>query len=124
MRLKNPKYSFMNHRINKHLEDILESISQISTFVGDINNFFEFSQNIMLKKAVERNLEIIGESLNTILKLEPNIHITNSRKIVDLRNKLIHEYDNIDDVVIWGIIKKHLVLLQEEINNILIENGE
>ena len=78
----------------------------------------------MLKKAVERNLEIIGESLNTILKLESNIQITNARQIVDLRNKLIHEYDKIDDVIIWGIVKKHLVLLKEEINNILLQSGE
>ncbi|OGU41783.1 MAG: hypothetical protein A2X61_15050 [Ignavibacteria bacterium GWB2_35_12] len=114
----------MNQRINKHLADIQESISQIETFLGKVNNFFEFQQNIMLKKAVERNLEIIGESLNTILKLESNIQITNARQIVDLRNKLIHEYDKIDDVIIWGIVKKHLVLLKEEINNILLQSGE
>jgi uncharacterized protein with HEPN domain len=114
----------MNQRINKHLADIQESISQIESFLGKVNNFFEFQQNVMLKKAVERNLEIIGESLNTILKLESNIQISNARQIVDLRNKLIHEYDKIDDVVIWGIIKKHLILLKEEISKILIQNGE
>ncbi len=114
----------MNQRINKHLADIKECIEQIESFTGTINNFYEFRDNIMLKKAVERNLEIIGESLNTILKFESKIQITNARQIVDMRNKLIHEYDKIDDVVIWGIVKKHLVLLKEEINNLLIQNGE
>ena len=113
----------MNQRINKHLADIQECIEQIESFTGTLNNFYEFHDNIMLKKAVERNLEIIGESLNSILKSEPAIQITNARQIVDLRNKLIHEYDKIDDVVIWGIVKKHLVLLKDEINNLLIKNG-
>jgi uncharacterized protein with HEPN domain len=49
----------------------------------------------MLQYAVERNIEIIGEAMNKLLKVEPNVNISNSRRIVDARNKIIHGYDEI-----------------------------
>nr|WP_081624322.1 HepT-like ribonuclease domain-containing protein [Proteiniphilum acetatigenes] len=45
--------------------------------------------------AVERNIEIIGEAMNRILKEDGSIEITNSRKIVDVRNRIIHGYDSV-----------------------------
>lgn len=68
----------------------------------------------MLQEAVERNLIAIGEAVNTLLKKHPDIQITNSRKIVDTRNKLTHEYDEIENVQVWNIIIKHLPLLKTE----------
>lgn len=68
-----------------------------------------------------RNNEIIGEALNRILKSDETIIITNSRKIVDTRNRIIHGYDTVSDEVIWGIVIKHLPLLQSEIENLLGE---
>lgn len=70
---------------------------------------------------MERNNEIIGEALNRILKSDETIIITNSRKIVDTRNRIIHGYDTVSDEVIWGIVIKHLPLLQSEIENLLGE---
>ena len=105
----------MNPRISKYFDDILTCTLQIKEFMHDISDFNEFTNNIMLKKAIERNLEIIGEAMNTILKIEPNIQIRNSRKIVEVRNRLIHDYDNIDDVIIWGIVMKYLDELLEDI---------
>lgn len=68
-----------------------------------------------------RNNEIIGEALNRILKSDETIIITNSRKIVDTRNRIIHGYYTVSDEVIWGIVIKHLPLLQSEIENLLGE---
>ncbi|MDN3587913.1 DUF86 domain-containing protein [Pedobacter aquatilis] len=58
-----------------------------------------------------------------MLKINPQIHITYSRQIVDLRNKIIHSYDNVNDMVIWKIIIKDIPILQEEINSYLKEKN-
>ena len=71
------------------------------------------------KKAIERNLEIIGEALNRVLKSMPNIKITDSRKIVDTRNRIIHSYDNITEDIIWLIVIKHLPVLKKEVKELL-----
>jgi uncharacterized protein with HEPN domain len=57
--------------------------------------------------------------MSRILKVEPEITISNSRKIVDARNKIIHGYDEISDDVIWGIIINNLPLLKSEVENLL-----
>ena len=71
------------------------------------------------KRAVERNIEIIGEAMNRILKRDNSIVITNSRKLVDTRNRIIHAYDAVSDDIIWGIIIRHLPVLKIEVENLL-----
>ncbi len=80
-------------------------------------DFFKYRKNLMLKRAVERNLEIIGEAINRIIKHDPNFEekITNAKAIVSLRNQVIHAYDNISDENIWAILTKHLPKLKSEI---------
>lgn len=63
---------------------------------------------------MERKLEIIGEAMNQALKLDENLPITNARKIVNARNKLIHGYDEIDKVLVWEIVVNHLPILKKE----------
>ncbi len=69
----------------------------------------------MLQDAVERNIEIIGEATNRLLKLVPQIKITNARRIVDARNKIIYGYDEVENVQVWGIIINSLPILKKEI---------
>lgn len=64
-------------------------------------------------------MEIIGEAMDRILKRDPEIIISNSRKIVDTRNRIIHGYDAVSDEIIWGIVIKHLPILRIEIENLL-----
>jgi len=73
----------------------------------------------MLKKAVEREFEIIGEALNRILKMDKSFNISHSRNIIGLRNHIIHAYDNIVDEIIWGVIHKNLPNLRLEIKKLL-----
>lgn len=68
---------------------------------------------------MERNIEIIGEALSRILKYDDTIVITNSRKLVDTRNRIIHGYDSVSDDVIWGIVIRHLPILQSEVEKLL-----
>lgn len=106
----------MDNKINAWLEDILRSIDEIFDFLPENRNFFEFQKDIKTKKAVERNIEIIGEAVNRITSYKYGIiEIQNARQIIGTRNRLAHEYDNISDEVIWTIIVRELPKLKDEI---------
>ncbi|MCK4664492.1 MAG: DUF86 domain-containing protein [Bacteroidales bacterium] len=109
----------MNHEIKAWLEDIKRSIDEIHEFLPKKRDFFQFNKDLKTQKAVERNLEIIGEALNRILKVEPDIKITDSRKIVDTRNRIIHGYNSVTSDILWLIISKSLPKLQEDIANLM-----
>jgi uncharacterized protein with HEPN domain len=72
-----------------------------------------------LRRGIERELEIIGEATNRILKIDPNVAISDSRRIVDLRNWVIHGYDKVDDVIIWGILSRDIPLLKKQVNKLI-----
>jgi len=109
----------MKREIKKHLFDIKTSIDSINDYLGESRNFFEYQENKLLRRGIEREIEIIGEAANRILKIDKNIQIKNARQIVDTRNWVIHGYDKVDDVVIWGIVTKHLPKLKKEIEELL-----
>ena len=69
-------------------------------------------KDIKLRRAIERNLEIIGEAMNRILKLDPHFQIENTKRIIGLRNQIIQGYDTISDENIWGILINHLPQLK------------
>jgi len=103
----------MKNRIKKLLFDILTAIDNIDRYIGENKRFENYENSPMLQDAVERNLEIIGEAMNNLLMLDSSIKITNSRRIVDARNKIIHGYDEIENSQIWGIIINHLPVLKK-----------
>lgn len=70
------------------------------------------------KRAVERNIEIIGEALSRIVRIVPDVKISDSRKIIDTRNRIIHGYDSVSDDVIWLIVIRFLPILEKEIKEI------
>ncbi len=110
----------MNIEIKTWLYDILNAIEEIESFFADVpKNFFAYQNNLKTKRAVERNIEIIGEAMSRILDFDDSIDLTNSRKIVDTRNRIIHGYDSVSDDIIWGIIIKQLPLLKSEIERLL-----
>ncbi len=71
------------------------------------------------KRAIERNLEIIGVALNRIIKVKPDIEISNIKSILNLRNFIIHSYDKISDENIWGIISKQQPIMKNDIEKLL-----
>lgn len=86
----------MDDRIKKHLEDILIAIDEIDGFFETLPRQYDiFVNNLLLRQAIERNIEIIGEATNRILKDDNTVAITNARKIVDTRNYIIHGYDTL-----------------------------
>ena len=112
----------MNEKILKWLFDIQAAITEIESFFEDYpKDFNQYKSNLILKRAVERDLEIIGEAVNRIIKMEERFPIENAKRIVSLRNQIIHAYDNISDENVWAILLKHIPLLKSEII-FLIEN--
>lgn len=105
----------MRREVKKYLFDIKISIESIFEFLGEKRDFFEYQNNKLLRRGIEREIEIIGEAMNRIMKIAPEIYIESARQIIDTRNWVIHGYDKVDDVVIWGIISIHLPKLKKEI---------
>ena len=108
----------MDEKILKWLFDVKLAIEEIdSYFANSEMNFFKYKENLMLKRAIERDLEIIGGAINRIIKRDPTFEkkITNAKAIIGLRNQVIHAYDNISDENIWSILIIHLPKLKGEI---------
>ena len=114
----------MQRRIEMYLLDILNSIDSIYEYLGEERNFNIYESNKLLRRAVEREIEIIGEATNRLLKLNNSIDISDARRIVDLRNLVIHAYDSVDNVLIWGVINKDLPLLKEQVSNLLYNSSQ
>lgn len=108
----------MQDKIKVQLEDIEKAISEINEFLPQPRNFSEFENDLKTKRAVERNIEIVGEAMGRILKVEPTIEISDSRKIVDTRNRIIHGYDSVSDEVIWLIAIRYLPILDKEVEEL------
>ena len=110
----------MDDRAEKYLEDIYNAICEIDVAIESRNRTFDvFLSDFVFRKFVERNIEIIGEAMNRILKIRPYIAITSARKIVDTRNFVIHSYDSLIPEILWAIVVNHLPLLKTEIESLL-----
>ena len=110
----------MDERVKKYLEDILTAIWQIQITTEEKGRQYNvFLNDFVFRKFVERNIEIIGEAMNRILKIQPDINITAARKVVDTRNYVIHSYDSLLPDILWSIVVNHLPKLEEEIKILL-----
>jgi|SRR5687768_8687 len=108
----------MDKDIKAWLSDIERTISEIYLFLPNQKDFEEFQKDLKTKRAIERNIEIIGEAMNRILKVRSDFPITTARKIIDTRNRIIHGYDDVSDQIIWSIVVEYLSELQKEIEEL------
>ena len=108
----------MQREVGKYLFDIRESIASIEQFLGKKRDFDDYQANKLVRRAVERELGIIGEAINKYCQ-EGNPELSKSRQIVNFRNRLIHAYDSVDDSVVWAIMKNHLPLLKAEVEELI-----
>jgi uncharacterized protein with HEPN domain len=105
------------------LYDILESTEKIENYVSGIN-FQSFSENSLIRDAVERNIEIIGEAVVKLPEEFKSSHNSIQRhKPVGMHNRLIHGYFAVDIPMLWNTITKILPDFKTEIGK-LIENEE
>jgi len=110
----------MDNEIKTWLFDILQSITEIDSYYENKpKRFYDYISDTKTKRAIERNLEIIGEAVNRIRKKDKNFKLDNAEKIVGTRNRIIHGYDKVSDDLIWSIVINHLPKLKEEIKELL-----
>jgi len=112
----------MDNEIKTWLYDILQSIKEIDSYYENKPKIFkEYIADIKTKRAIERDLEIIGEAVNRILRKNRDFQLKNAEKIIATRNRIIHGYNQISDDLIWSIVINHLPKLQEEVSKLINE---
>ena len=106
----------------KLLLDALESCRAIEGWVGG-KSYTEYDSDRQLRRAVEREFEIIGEAVNRLSRTEPVTaqRIRNLPRIVAFRNIVIHGYDTVDNAAVWGIIETKLREFKEDLQTLLDE---
>jgi uncharacterized protein with HEPN domain len=110
----------MNEKILKYLYDIQLSITEIDSFFENgEKKYGVYKNSTLIKRAIERDMEIIGEAMGRILKEDTDFNITNAKRIVGLRNQIIHGYDSISDENIWAIVINHLPKLKIEVDTLI-----
>lgn len=111
--------------VRKHLYDIRQACELLHEFtVG--KSLADYSSHAMLRAAVERQFEIIGEALNQMLKRDASLtmYISDHRRIIAFRNRLIHGYADIDHEVVWGVLETNLPTLRREVETLLSEGEQ
>ncbi len=110
----------MTEKQLKLLYDVKLAIDEIESYFNtEVKSYENYKSNSILKRAIERNLEIIGEAMNRLQKENPEFVIENAKKIIGLRNQIIHGYDSVSDENIWGIVTLHLPKLKTEIKSLI-----
>ncbi len=113
----------MQPKLLKFLLDIQSVIKEIELVkIKTNNNFNEFQSDIILQRAVERDLEIIGEAIRKIIEMDSTINISSAKNIIGLRNIISHAYDSVEPEMIWGIIQNNIPVLSEEVNKMIGES--
>lgn len=115
----------MPPEIAKLLWDMHSAARRIGDFTAG-RSYDDYLRDEMLRSAVERQFEIIGEAMTRLVKRDPSVAsmITDYRKISGFRNALVHGYDAIDDAISWGIVTTKLPTLRAELESLMAEPVE
>ncbi len=107
-----------------YLYDISVACTRIAEFTSG-QSLADYSGNAMIRSAVERQFEIIGEALNQLEQADPVLaeRITDASRIIAFRNRLIHWYATVSDEVVWGAIEVSVPILAREVAGLLQETG-
>jgi len=112
----------MQLEAKKYLYDIAEAAEQIAAFTAG-KTFADYEGDAMLRSAVERQFEIVGEALGQLARLHEAIaaRMTDYRRVIALRNILVHGYAQVDDRLVWDIVETRLPALRREVAALLEE---
>ncbi len=113
----------MDSYVRDLLSDIVRSIDEIHEFSNGltVEDFKLYLSNKMMRRAIERDLIIIGEAMHDIVKVDHTrvMRIKNSRRVIELRNDVVHSYDDLANEKIWQFIWTELPYLRKEVSHIL-----
>ena len=117
MRVEN---RYMRHDPEKYLYDAEQAVLLIALFIKN-KSFPDYESDALLRSGVERQLIIVGEALNKLSKLAPQMTtgISVFNKIIGFRNMAVHGYDVLNHETVWEIVKTHLPVLQREVQALL-----
>ena len=100
--------------------DVLEATIEVKSYFADAPKLFQnFQKDILRQRAVERNVEIMGEAIHRILKADPNFELPHAKAIVNTRNRVIHGYDSVTTEFLWSLIIRHIPALKKDVEEIL-----
>lgn len=110
----------MKDEVLAHLHDVIQAARTIKEFIAT-RTFEDYASDELLRSAVERKFEIMGEALNRIRRDEPEVltQIHDHRDIVSFRNILVHGYDTIEERIVWGVIEEDLDNLIEDVDKLI-----
>ena len=102
------------------LHDMLRAADAIIEFTEG-RSFEQYCEDLMLRSAVERQFEILGEAMSRALRVEPKIEheLVGARTLVDFRNVIAHGYDRLSDRTVWDVVIMHLPALRERVATLL-----
>ena len=110
-------------RDRERLEHIIAAIDRIIRYTSD-KSYEDLVADDMMYYAVVKNIEIIGEAANM---LTPQFQQTNSetpwKMVKGMRNYIVHEYFQIDDIVVWDVVKNNLPELRAQVSRYLAETN-
>lgn len=111
-------------RVLKALEDVQDCAAFVIG-AADGKDLDDYRGDRLFRQAIERNLEIMGEAIGRIARLDPATaaRISEHRRIIAFRNRLIHGYDLLDDELVWDTVNTEVPVLLLEIEGLLREKG-
>ena len=111
-------------RVLKALEDVQDCASFVIE-AADGKDLSDYRGDRLFRQAVERNLEIIGEAIGRVARLDPATaaRISEHRRIIAFRNRLIHGYDLLDEELVWDTVNTEVPVLLLEVEGLLREKG-
>ncbi|WP_248581615.1 DUF86 domain-containing protein [Nocardioides sp. InS609-2] len=100
--------------------DARRAAGRVLEFVAD-RNWDDYQQDVMLRSAVERQFQIIGEALNRLRKVDPDTagRVPELARIVAFRNVLVHGYAQIDDALVWEVASTRVPALSDVLAGLL-----
>ena len=103
----------------KYLHDVLNACEEVESFFEGEKVFAEFQNDILRQRAVERNVEMMGEAINQLMKHDPSIVLPNAKAIIGTRNRVIHAYDNVTPDFLWSLVINHIPKLREDVVSLI-----
>lgn len=115
----------MNVETKRRLLDALAACRAIQQFTAGVE-YTAFLLDEMLQAAIERKFEILGEALNRAEESDAELaeRVPELRRIVGMRNRIIHGYDAVDEEIVWDAVQFKVPILSEQIFALLRDAGE